>query len=50
MIVALGRQDLDVDGIVPPAGIEMLGSSSDHLVLDTGTARPWLGSELRFEP
>jgi ornithine racemase len=48
VIVALGRQDLDTDGIVAPAGFELLGSSSDHLVLDAGADRPEVGSELRF--
>lgn len=50
VIVALGRQDLDVDGIVPPDGFEILGASSDHLVLESETVAPELGSELRFEP
>jgi predicted amino acid racemase len=50
VIVALGRQDLDVDGIVPPDGFEILGASSDHLVLESATAAPELGSELRFQP
>jgi len=47
-IVALGRQDLDTDGIVAPDGYELLGSSSDHLVLDSGTHSPDVGDELRF--
>jgi predicted amino acid racemase len=50
VIVALGRQDLDVDGIVPPDGFEILGASSDHLVLESTLAQPELGSELRFAP
>jgi ornithine racemase len=50
VIVALGRQDLDVDGIVPPDGFEILGGSSDHVVLESTLAEPKLGSELRFTP
>lgn len=34
VIVALGRQDVDPAGLVPPPGYEILGASSDHLVLD----------------
>lgn len=48
VIVALGRQDVDVDGITAPEGFEVLGSSSDHLVLGCGTNPPQVGSELRF--
>lgn len=48
VIVALGRQDVDVDGIVAPDGFEILGASSDHLVLHSATA-PRVGSELHFE-
>jgi ornithine racemase len=48
VIVALGRQDIDVDGIVAPDGFEILGASSDHLVLASATA-PRVGSELHFE-
>jgi len=49
VIVALGRQDLDTDGIVAPDGFEVLGASSDHLVLESATDAPEVGSELRFE-
>lgn len=47
-IVALGRQDVDLDGLHPPAGISVLGMSSDHLVLDLGDHRVDVGDELRF--
>jgi ornithine racemase len=49
VIVALGRQDVDVDGLVAPEGFEILGASSDHLVLDSVTG-PRVGSELPFAP
>jgi ornithine racemase len=49
VLVALGRQDVDVDGLSPPEGYEILGSSSDHLVLLAHGAGPVVGSELRFE-
>ena len=54
VIVALGRQDTDPDGLTAPAGFEILGASSDHLVLDGGAAdgdaasAVEVGDELRF--
>lgn len=47
-IVALGRQDVDVVGLVPPDGVTVLGMSSDHLVLDVGDEQLTVGDELRF--
>ncbi len=49
-IVALGRQDVDPEGLEGPAGITILGSSSDHLVIDGGHALSPIGSEVRFRP
>ncbi len=38
-ILAIGRQDTDLDGLVLPAGLSALGMSSDHLIVDvSGTA------------
>lgn len=48
-IVALGRQDVDLDGLLPPPGIKVLGMSSDHLVLDLGDHRLAVGDELGFD-
>lgn len=48
VIVALGRQDLDTGGLVAPDGYQVLGASSDHLVLHCATMPPSVGSELRF--
>lgn len=40
-IVNIGREDVAVEGLVPAAtGIEVLGASSDHLILDVTDARP----------
>ncbi|MBC2777507.1 alanine/ornithine racemase family PLP-dependent enzyme [Parasphingopyxis marina] len=47
-ILALGRQDSDPAGLIPPSGMTILGSSSDHLVLDTGGEPLSAGAELRF--
>ena len=48
VIVALGRQDLDTDGIVAPDGYVVLGASSDHLVLFCHAEAPQVGTEIRF--
>jgi len=48
ILLALGRQDVEVSGLVAPAGLQVLGASSDHLVLDAGPTRPAVGAEVRF--
>jgi predicted amino acid racemase len=48
-ILAIGHQDTDPDGLVPPGGIEILGASSDHLIADSGGKRLAVGSEVRFQ-
>lgn len=48
VIVAAGRQDVAPSGLHAPDGWELLGASSDHLVLDPGPDRPTVGSEVRF--
>lgn len=48
-ILAIGLQDVDADGLVPPAGIEILGASSDHLIVDCGTDPLPVGTELAFQ-
>lgn len=47
-ILAIGRQDVDPDGLRPPPGMGVLGMSSDHLVLDVGDHDVAVGAELRF--
>jgi predicted amino acid racemase len=49
-IVALGRQDVDPDGLTPPPGITVTGASSDHLILDVGDHDVSVGDELHFRP
>ncbi|WP_426574610.1 alanine/ornithine racemase family PLP-dependent enzyme [Aquihabitans sp. McL0605] len=48
VLVALGRQDVDPDGLTPPPGFDVLGASSDHLVLDAGDSTVPVGTLLRF--
>lgn len=48
-ILAIGLQDVEVSGLLPPAGIEILGASSDHLVVDCGTDPLPVGAEVAFQ-
>ncbi|MBT6117161.1 MAG: alanine/ornithine racemase family PLP-dependent enzyme [Rhodospirillaceae bacterium] len=48
-IFALGRQDTDPDGLVPPDGIDVLGCSSDHLIVGSSGHPLSVGAEIRFQ-
>lgn len=50
-IVALGRQDCKIDGLIPvDPSIQIIGSSSDHLILDvTNCANVGLGTIIEFK-
>ncbi len=48
-ILAIGRQDTDPHGLTPPSGIEILGASSDHLIMNSGQEGLFVGAELRFQ-
>ena len=48
-IAAIGRQDVDSDGITPPAGMAVLAASSDHLVIDIGDHEVSVGDEISFQ-
>lgn len=48
-ILAIGRQDTDPHGLLPPAGIEIMGASSDHLILVSGSCDLAVGSEVAFQ-
>lgn len=48
VILALGQMDTDPQGLTPPPGTTILGSSSDHLVLNSGEDRPPVGTEMKF--
>lgn len=47
-ILAVGRQDVDPCGLGASCGSEVLGGSSDHIILDTGS-RVAVGSEMTFQ-
>jgi predicted amino acid racemase len=49
VIFGLGRQDTDPGGLQAPAGIEILGASSDHLLADAGKKHLPVGAELEFQ-
>ena len=48
VILALGRQDTDIDGLEAPRGVRILSASSDHLVVDDAQRRLSIGSEVAF--
>jgi len=48
VIIALGRQDILVSGLRPNNDLEILGSSSDHIVLDSNHYDCKVGSEVKF--
>jgi ornithine racemase len=48
VIIALGRQDVLVSGLKPNNDLEILGSSSDHVVLDSKNYDLKVGSEVKF--
>jgi predicted amino acid racemase len=48
-ILAVGRQDVDPDGLTLPPGVTLLGMSSDHLVVDVGDHDVSAGDELSFQ-
>ncbi len=48
-IFAIGRQDTDPDGLCAPLGVEILGASSDHLIVDAGSTLLAVGTEAVFQ-
>ena len=48
-ILAIGRQDIDPGGLQPPVGIKLLGASSDHVIVDSGSKEVSVGSEMTFQ-
>ncbi len=48
VIIALGRQDTLISGLQANDGLEILGASSDHIVLDSQNIDLPVGSEVSF--
>ena len=48
-ILAIGRQDTDPDGLRSDQRINILGASSDHLIVDSGRVCMSIGAEIGFQ-
>ena len=48
-ILGIGRQDVDTTGIKPRMDVEVLGSSSDHLILNIKDSDLKVGDEIGFD-
>ena len=48
-ILALGRQDVDVSAIRPRADVDVIGASSDHLILEAQDPGLDVGEEVAFD-
>jgi predicted amino acid racemase len=48
-ILSIGRQDVDVSAVRPRINAQILGASSDHLILDARDAALGVGTEVRFD-
>lgn len=48
-ILGVGLQDVAVSGLNPRSNIEILGASSDHLIVDTKNKKLKIGEELKFD-
>ncbi len=47
-ILGIGRQDVLVSGLIPDYDIDILGASSDHLIIDTKNIDLRVGNEIKF--
>jgi ornithine racemase len=48
-LVGIGRQDVSVSGLTPSLDVDILGSSSDHVVLDARQSGLEVGDEVAFD-
>ncbi len=48
-ILAIGHQDVDPDGLESPIGLDIIGASSDHLIIDCGDLPLPIGAQVRFQ-
>lgn len=48
-ILAVGQQDVDPYGLQSPSGIEVMGASSDHLILVSEAETLSIGAEVKFQ-
>jgi len=48
-ILAVGQQDIDPHGLIATAGIDVMGASSDHLILESTEFDICVGGEVTFQ-
>ncbi len=48
VIIALGKQDILASGLKSNNGLEILGSSSDHIIIDSKNKNLQIGDEVKF--
>lgn len=48
-ILSIGKQDTDIAGLTMPAGVTLVGATSDHLVVQTNQSQLCVGNELEFQ-
>jgi ornithine racemase len=48
-ILGIGKQDVTLDGVVPRIDVDVLGATSDHLILDAKDSKIKTGSEVAFD-
>lgn len=48
-ILAIGRQDIDPQGLTPPPGVKVIDASSDHLIVQSVQHKLVVGKEMRFQ-
>lgn len=48
-ILAIGKQDISLDQLKPPSGVTILGSSSDHLIVELEKEQYKIGDKIHFE-
>ena len=48
-ILGIGRQDVDVDGLTPLTDVHIIGSSSDHIILDITNSLINVGDNIMFK-
>ncbi len=48
LILAIGYQDTDIQGLTMPSGTTLIGATSDHLVISTSQSSSRVGIEMRF--
>jgi predicted amino acid racemase len=49
-IVGLGREDVDIAGLEPEIDVDILGGSSDHMILDAKESGLKVGDKISFYP